>query len=86
MCSKILRGIESDLTYANLLGVDSQYILRSGSSCRPESSNFKTNVCFLPMTIELGVANNHTKITSTNTSLNNNLRSLKGDILYLLAY
>ena len=51
-------------------GVVSQYILRSGSGGTHEAvaclritnffiSSFKTNVCFLSMTVQLGVVNNH---------------------------
>ena len=69
--SKALWGIESDLAYKRLSGVVSQFILWSGSLWHPLSitmlknrriffiSNFKTNVCFLYMTLRLGVANNH---------------------------
>ena len=65
------RGIESDITFTKLSGDVSQYILRSGSLWHPLSKSmpknkrnvpleiFKTSVCFLSMTVQLGLANNH---------------------------
>ena len=62
------RGIESDITFTENV---SQYILRSGSLWNPLSKStpknkrkvsleiFKTSVCFLSMTVQLGIANNH---------------------------
>ena len=64
------RGIESDTVFTKVLGDVSQYILRSGSLWHPLSSSipknkrnvsleiFKTSVCFLSMTVQLGLANN----------------------------
>ena len=65
------RGIESDITFTKVLGDVSQYILRSGSLWHLQSKSmpknkqnisleiFKTSVCFLSMTVQLGLANNH---------------------------
>ena len=65
------RGIESDITFTKVSGNVSQYILRSESLWLPLSKSmpnikrnvswetFKTSVCFLSMTMQLGVANNH---------------------------
>ena len=43
ICSKVLRGIESDLAYKKVLGVSSQYILLSGSMWHPLSSSMLKN-------------------------------------------
>ena len=72
MRSNILRDIEWDLFYTKVLGVVSQYVLRSGSLWDPLNSSmlnnkrifiskFKVNVSFLSMTVQLGVANNYIK-------------------------
>ena len=64
-------GIESDITFTKLSGDISQYLLRSGSLLHPLSKSmtknkqnvsleiFKTSVCFLSMTVQIGLANNH---------------------------
>ena len=63
------RGIESEITFTKVSGDVSQYIWRSKSLWHPLSSSipknkqnvsleiFKTSVCFLFMTVQLGVAN-----------------------------
>ena len=71
LLSNLLRDIESYLAYTKVSRAVSQYILWFGSLWQRLSgrilknkriffiSNFKTNVCFLNMTVQLGVANNH---------------------------
>ena len=63
-------GIESDNAFTKVSGNVSQYILRSGSLWHTMSKSmpknkrnvslkiFKTSVCFLSMTVQLGAANN----------------------------
>ena len=59
------RGIESDITFTRVLGDVSQYILRFRSKSMPKDKQnvsleiLKTSVCFLSMTVQLGLANKH---------------------------
>ena len=69
--SIVLRGIKSDFAWTKVSGVVSQYILQSGRLWHPLTSSmlknkqifsliiFKTNFCFLSMTLQLGVSGNH---------------------------
>ena len=66
-------GIESDITFTKLSGHVSQYILRCRSLWHPLSKSmtknkrnvsldiFRTSVCSLSMTVQIGLANNHIK-------------------------
>ena len=86
---KVVRGTESDLAYTKLLGGDPQYIWRSGSLWHPLSSSMLKNkrmyllvISKLMLAFSLWLRNLvYPKSISTNTSSNNNSRSLTGVII-----
>ena len=89
--SNVLRGIESNHAYTKVLGVASQYILRSGSLWHPLSSSMLKNRRIFSLVISLvmsafslwlyNLVEPKIILNQTNASLKNKMRSLRGVII-----
>ena len=66
---------------------NSKWNTKQGSTSFPKkTNNFKTNFCFLFMTLELGLASNHIIINTTSKNISRSLIERSHDIAIHLAY